>query len=178
MQKQIDLSTSRVFVIDGGFSTQLAKYVGSNIDGHALWSALFNVTNPTAVKQAHLDYLESGSQIILTNTYQASIEGFTQHLNMNRADSVALIKSTVKLAQDAREEFLQANKSCMVVPLIFASIGPYGAHLNDCSEYKGIYAANVTATTIQNWHKVRIEACIEAGVDGLAVETIPCQVCE
>lgn len=29
---------------------------------------------------------------------------------------------------------------------------------------------------IIKWHRIRIEACIEAGVNALAVETIPCQM--
>ena len=53
-----------------------------------------------------------------------------------------------------------------------------GAHLHDGSEYTGSYAEKVTAADIKAWHKARIEACIAAGVDGLAIETIPCQVCD
>jgi homocysteine S-methyltransferase len=29
---------------------------------------------------------------------------------------------------------------------------------------------------ILEWHKTRIDACVEAGVDGLAIETIPCKI--
>lgn len=61
-------------------------------------------------------------------------------------------------------------------PLIIASIGPFGAHLHDGSEYTGSYADYVEAKTITDWHRVRIEACLEAGVDALAIETIPCQM--
>jgi S-methylmethionine-dependent homocysteine/selenocysteine methylase len=51
-----------------------------------------------------------------------------------------------------------------------------GAHLHDGSEYTGSYENKVSVGTIKKWHKVRIQACIEAGVDGLAIETIPCLV--
>lgn len=51
-----------------------------------------------------------------------------------------------------------------------------GAHLHDGSEYTGSYETKVSVGTIKKWHKVRIQACIEAGVDGLAIETIPCLV--
>jgi homocysteine S-methyltransferase len=56
------------------------------------------------------------------------------------------------------------------------SIGPYGAHLHDASEYTGSYSTTVSAAKIQEWHSRRIEAVIAAGVDCLAVETIPCPV--
>jgi homocysteine S-methyltransferase len=166
----------RVMVIDGGFSTQLAFHVGSNIDGDPLWSARFNAVDPDAVIQSHLDFLESGAEIILTNTYQASVEGYTEHLHLDREQSIELIKSTVLLAHKARDKFLQSSEKQAEAPLIFASIGPYGAHLHDGSEYTGSYATKVTPAAIKKWHKVRIDACVAAGVDGLAIETIPCQV--
>lgn len=167
--------SNKVTVIDGGFSTQLAYHVGVNIDGDPLWSARFNAVEPSAVVQSHLDFLEAGAEIILTNTYQASVEGYTEHLKLDRAQSVDLIKSTVQLAHVARDKFLATHAS-QSPPRIFASIGPYGAHLHDGSEYTGSYATKVSPATIKKWHKVRIEACVEAGVDGLAIETIPCLV--
>lgn len=88
---------SNVIVIDGGFSTQLSKHVGP-VDGDPLWSARFNFTNPEAIELTHLDFLEAGAEVILTNTYQASVEGFTTYLPLNREQSIDLIKSTVKLA--------------------------------------------------------------------------------
>lgn len=60
-------------------------------------------------------------------------------------------------------------------PLILASIGPYGAHLHDGSEYTGEYVDHLTLKEITDWHRTRIDACIAAGVDALAIETIPCQ---
>lgn len=125
--------------------------------------------------QTHLDFLESGAEIILTNTYQASVEGYTQHLNLDREQSIELIKSTVELAHVARDKFMQSNGDSRP-PLIFASIGPYGAHLHDGSEYTGSYASKVTPAVLKKWHKVRIDACVQSGVDGLAIETIPCLV--
>ena len=113
-----------VVIIDGGFSTQLARYVGNNIiDGDPLWSARFNAVNPQAVVQSHLDFLSSGAEIILTNTYQASVEGYQEYLNLNREESCELIKSTVKLAHIARDKFLSSGVVRERLPLIFASIG-------------------------------------------------------
>lgn len=51
-----------------------------------------------------------------------------------------------------------------------------GAHLHDGSEYTGSYEKRVSPAAIKKWHRVRIDACIDGGVDGLAIETIPCLV--
>ncbi|KAG5672442.1 hypothetical protein PVAND_002570 [Polypedilum vanderplanki] len=163
-----------ITVIDGGFSTQLSFHVGENIDGDPLWSARFNAVNPEAVIQSHLDFLNAGAEIILTNTYQASIEGYQTYLDLDYHGSYELIKSTVKLAHIARDKFLSSHINHVKKPLIFASIGPYGAHLHDGSEYTGSYEKRVSPAAIKKWHKVRIDACVESGVDGLAIETIPC----
>lgn len=121
----VDINNKHVTTIDGGFSTQLAEYVGSNIDGDPLWSARFNAVQPEAVIQSHLDFLNAGAEIILTNTYQASIEGYKEYLQLDEQQSYDLIKSTVKLAHIARDKYLAEHRNVQK-PLIFASIGPYG----------------------------------------------------
>ncbi|XP_055539269.1 uncharacterized protein LOC129726502 [Wyeomyia smithii] len=166
----------RIIVIDGGFSTQLATHAGQAIDNDPLWSSRFNVTNPNAVIETHLDFLRAGSDCILTNTYQASIEGYMDYLDMNEEDSLKLIKTAVELAKLARSQYLAEkleNKSNKI-PWVVGSIGPYGAHLHDGSEYTGSYADTVPLARIQNWHRPRINAIVEAGADALAIETIPC----
>lgn len=96
-------------------------------------------------------------------------------MNLDETQSLDLIKNTVRLAHVAKAEYLKENPNTRE-PLIAASIGPYGAHLHDGSEYNGSYADTVPPEDIKEWHRRRIEACLEAGVDILAIETIPCQI--
>ncbi|XP_062535752.1 AP2-associated protein kinase 1 isoform X2 [Armigeres subalbatus] len=176
--RSLKLGSKKVIVIDGGFSTQLATHVGQSIDKDPLWSSRYNATNRGAVMATHMDYLRAGADCILTNTYQASIEGFMDFLDLSEEDSINLIKSTVDLAKMARTQYLEEkrdNKSHKI-PWVVGSIGPYGAHLHDGSEYTGSYADTVPFARIQNWHRQRINAVIEAGVDALAIETIPCRM--
>jgi len=49
---------SQIHVLDGGFSTQLSNHVSGPIDGTPLWSASFLHTNPNAVINTHLDFLQ------------------------------------------------------------------------------------------------------------------------
>lgn len=53
------------------------------------------------------------------------------------------------------------------------SVGPYGASLCDGSEYNGNYLDSIESKKLFDWHKPRIQALIEAGVDILLFETIP-----
>lgn len=111
--------------------------------------------------------------MIITNTYQASVEGFVQYLDLDEDQSLNLIISTVRLAHLARDRYMAEHPEKEKAPLIAASIGPYGAHLHDGSEYTGNYVDYVSKETLKKWHRVRLEAVVESGVDCLAIETIP-----
>lgn len=104
------MGIDKIMIIDGGFATQLTVHVGLRVDGDPLWSARFNSTNPNAVIETHLDFLRNGADAILTNTYQASVEGHMEYLNMNEKESIELIKSTVQLAHNARNKYMEEQE--------------------------------------------------------------------
>lgn len=162
-------------LLDGGFSTQLTKYVGNCVDGDPLWSAKFLETNKQACIQAHRDFIKAGADIIMTNTYQASIEGFKNYLNLDKDESIELIKESVSYIRKAIKLEMgdEMYGSTQKKVLIAGSVGPYGAGLHDGSEYRGEYVETTSAATISAWHTPRIEALLDAGVDLLAFETIP-----
>ena len=60
-------------ILDGGLSNVLEEQ-GCDLN-HKLWTANLLEKNPDAIIQAHLDYLKSGAQCIITSSYQASISG-------------------------------------------------------------------------------------------------------
>lgn len=97
------------------------------------------------------------------------------YLHLNKDESTELIKSTVRLAHLARTKFVEETSS-QCLPWIAGSIGPFGAHLHDASEYTGNYAKTITVDEIKKWHRERIDAILAVGVDLLAIETIPCAV--
>ncbi|XP_005182626.1 uncharacterized protein LOC101898193 isoform X2 [Musca domestica] len=168
----------KILVKCGGFSTQLAKHVGSKIDGDPLWGSRFDHENPSAVVRTHLDFLENGAQIILSNTYQSSVQGFMKHLKLSREQSIALMRKSVQLAKEARDLYLKnvvEKGGTTETILVMGSVGPYGAMLHDGSEYCGSYTDKVSKEEFQSFHRIRIDALLEENVDGLSVETIPCQ---
>lgn len=173
--------TIRVKILDGGFSSQLSKHMDTNFDKDPLWTARLLQTSPEAVIATHLDYLRAGSEIIETNTYQASIKGFIDHLHLTEKESFDLIKKAVNLAKEAvnlfcSEQKLISNDTKKYKPLIAGSCGPYGAFLHDRSEYTGNYNKYISKDILKEWHKSRIDALIDGGVDILAFETIPCEL--
>ena len=138
---------------------------GHKLDS-ALWSARLLHDDSDAIVQAHLAYFLAGAQVATTASYQASIGGFAQ-AGISQAEAAQLIRRSVRLAEQARARFDDGNERW-----IAGSIGPYGAALADGSEYRGDY--DLTVEELRSWHRPRIELLAEAGVDILALETIPC----
>ena len=162
------LQRERPILIDGGLATQ-CEAMGCDID-NALWSAVLLQSNPRALVDAHRAFLDAGAEIIATASYQASRKGFmASGLSADAADG--LIVSSVRLAEQAREEFLRDNPGKEHTPLIAASIGPFGAALNDASEYTGQYDA--TEEELREFHRGRLELLDGSEPDLLACETIP-----
>lgn len=154
----------RVLVLDGGLSTELERR-GYDISGD-LWSARLLRDEPDAVADAHSAFLQAGAQVITTASYQASPEGF-ERAGFELAEGRALVRRSVELAQRARAEGPAG-------PVwVAGSVGPFGAMLADGSEYTGDYGDAVDRQRLRDFHRARLEILIEAGVDVLAVETIP-----
>ncbi|XP_046686865.1 homocysteine S-methyltransferase 1-like [Homalodisca vitripennis] len=112
-------------LVDGGFETQLRKYVGSGFEGHPLWICRYLVENPEACRKAHQDYIQCGSDMIQTNTYQVTIDGFKKHLGFDREKTLEMIKSAVTICKEAIdiEKFKGHKSSVSTMGLVWAIWG-------------------------------------------------------
>ena len=157
-------------VIDGALATELESR-GYDLKDD-LWSAKILLEQPEAIKQLHYDYFKAGADCVITASYQATIEGFMKR-GLNKEGAIDLIKKSVRLAIEARDEFWaeETNRVGRSKPFVAASVGPYGAFLADGSEYRGNYG--LTEEQLIDFHRPRMKALVEAGADILVCETIP-----
>ncbi|KAE9453115.1 hypothetical protein C3L33_14994, partial [Rhododendron williamsianum] len=169
-------------IIDGGLATELERH-GADLND-PLWSAKCLISSPHLIRKVHLDYLEAGANIIISASYQATLQGFeTKGLSMEEGE--ALLRRSVEIACEAREMY--HNIGCKVSwdatgngeilkqrpVLVAASVGSYGAYLADGSEYSGIYGDAVTLEALKDFHRRRVQVLAESGADIIAFETIP-----
>jgi homocysteine S-methyltransferase len=154
-------------LLDGGLSNELERQ-GCDLN-QKLWSAKLLESNPEAIILAHLAYLESGAQCIITSSYQATLPGFMA-IGYDKPAASGLILKSVQLAEEARNRFMSLNPHAFK-PLIAASIGPYGAYLADGSEYRGDY--DISDQELSDFHEPRINLLATTTADILACETIP-----
>lgn len=156
-------------VLDGAFSTELERR-GFSIND-ALWSAIALYQRPDLVKAVHRSYYEAGADIVESASYQATIPGFVKK-GFTHDEAAALLRKTITLAREARDEFLAVHRLAnRPRPLVASSIGPYGAYLADGSEYRGHYGK--TKKELMDFHRERFHVLAEAGPDLFAFETIP-----
>jgi homocysteine S-methyltransferase len=148
----------QVLVLDGGLSTALEAQ-GLAIDG-AMWTGELLLTNPDAVTAAHRSFVDAGADIIITGSYQLSFEG-GRRAGWSDDDVEHAFRNSTTAAR------LAANDDTLVA----ASIGPFGAHLNDGSEFRGNYG--VSDHAIREYHDRRLDVLLDTEPDLLALETMP-----
>lgn len=165
------LAQNKLMILDGALATELE---GKGLDlNDTLWSAKVLAEQPQFIEQVHYEYFLAGADIATTASYQASIEGFMKK-GYTEEEACRYITDSVKIAVRARDRFWadEKNRIGRPRPLIAGSVGPYGAYLADGSEYRGDY--KIAEADLAAFHRSRIRLLVEAGVDFLACETIPC----
>ncbi|BCW74855.1 homocysteine S-methyltransferase [Arthrobacter sp. NicSoilB11] len=154
-------------VADGALATELEAR-GCDLND-ALWSAKVLLEQPELIRDVHRDYFAAGANIATTASYQATPRGFAAR-GMGEREALELVALSARLADEARRQHLEDHPDAGPL-LVAGSVGPYGAYLADGSEYRGDYA--LTAEEFQDFHAPRIAALVDAGVDLLALETLP-----
>ncbi|XP_040374085.1 homocysteine S-methyltransferase 3 [Rosa chinensis] len=167
-------------VLDGGFATELERH-GADLND-PLWSAKCLVSSHL-VRRVHLDYLDAGANIIITASYQATIQGFGAK-GFSKEEAKPLVRKSVEIAIEAREiyydkctkgswAFVDTGKPSRHPVLVAASVGSYEAYLADGSEYSGNYGDAVTLETLKDFHRERVQILANSGADLIAFVTTP-----
>nr|XP_043609885.1 homocysteine S-methyltransferase 2-like [Erigeron canadensis] len=171
-----------VAVIDGGLATELERY-GADLND-PLWSAKCLVNSTHLIRQVHLDYLEAGADIIITASYQATIQGF-EAKGYSSKDGEIMLRRSVEIACEARDVYYQRCRESSSEYtgdgrifkhrpiLVAASVGSYGAYLADGSEYSGDYGEAMDLEFLKDFHRKRVQVLAGSGADLIAFETVP-----
>ena len=170
------LTQKEIIILDGALATELESR-GCDLS-NALWSAEVLISDPSLIYRTHLDYYRAGADVAITASYQATPLGLQKHLGLDEHRSIELIQQSAKLAKQARDAFERELEEKEVSPveltkdlLVAGSVGPYGAFLANGAEYRGDY--QLPRDEMKAFHRLRIKALVDAGVDILACETLP-----
>lgn len=173
--------TGTIQILDGGLGTSLEDSYGIKFT-HAtpLWSSHLITSDPDTLRACQRDFVEAGADVLLTATYQVSIEGFARTATAEFPTGVPregigrYLRTAVDVAAEAATA--TAAKGGAFVAL---SLGPYGACMVPGQEYSGRYDdAHADEEALYRWHLERLQ--LFTAVDGLmervryvAFETLP-----
>jgi homocysteine S-methyltransferase len=168
-----------VRILDGGLGTSLQDQHGVTFDSSTpLWASHLLVSDPTTLLACQRDFVTAGSDVLLTATYQVSIEGFARTKTPEFPDGIPrpaigkYLRTALATAEQAR--------ACSSAAKIALSLGPYGACMIPGQEYSGRYdAEHDSEETLFQWHLERLRLFLEADeklaerVQYVAFETLP-----
>ena len=179
-QEQLtDLLRQRILILDGAMGTMIQNrhltetdFRGESFKNHPVDlkgnNDILSITQPHIIREIHKTFLESGSDIIETNTFTATkfsqVEYKTEHLiyEINR--------TSAQNARAAVNEFLQINpqRQCFVA----GSLGPTGKTLSISPDIHNPGARDVTFDQMAEAYAEAVRGLIHGGVDLLIIETI------
>lgn len=166
------LLDKKVLLLDGGLGTTLEDQHGIKFDSKTpLWSSHLLLTDPDLLERVQNEFVRAGADILLTPTYQASHEGFSNtELNGEKVDFFEEICQYLDLGIDISRHAFN-NKPGLVA----LSLGAYGAIMTPSQEYGGQYEDMCNENKLEHWHVARIAMFWASWekVDLVAFETIP-----
>jgi homocysteine S-methyltransferase len=167
-----------VQILDGGLGTSLQDKYGVAFDGSTpLWASHLLVADPATLLACQRDFGAVGIDVLLTATYQISVEGFGRTTTAEFPNGIPrnaigpFLQAAVDIAEQAKIH--EHTKLAL-------SLGPYGACMIPGQEYSGKYdAAHDSEDALYHWHLNRLRLFME--VDGakfsrieyVAFETLP-----
>ena len=134
-------------VTDGSWGTQLQNRGLKRGECPDSW----NLSHPEAVEEVARQYVDAGSQIVLTNTFGGSRLSLGRFKLGDKA--VAINTAGVEISKKAA-----GNRAA-----VFASIGPTG---------KMLLTKETTEEELKNAFEEQADAQAQAGADGIIVETM------
>ncbi len=171
-----EIIKQKVLVLDGAMGTMIQVYKLneedyrgerfknhiSNIKGN---NDILTLTRPDIIKQIHCEYLEAGSDIIETNTFNSNV---ISQKDYNMEEIVYELNfESAKLAREACNNYSQIKPR-----FIAGSIGPTNKTLSMSPDVNDPSFRDVSFNEMKESYKVQINGLIDGGVDVLLVETI------
>lgn len=162
-------------ILDGGLGELVAKR-GNDILGGSLWSGQLIHSNPAVFDSIADEWLSAGSEILLTATYQVTIEVLCKEFSLTRSEAERSVRGhcdalqrTTSAYWDALPAQKRANRRTPVVGL---SLGPLSAIHPDYDEFSSHYGSEITDTVLHDFHNDRVKSFYTDAVKVIAFETI------
>jgi methionine synthase I (cobalamin-dependent) len=142
-----ELLKNKPVILDGAWGTQLQSKGLPDGACPDEW----NLSSPEKVEEVAREYVEAGSQIIITNTFSAT--------------RICLEQSGLaeKVIEINRAAVQISNRAAGAKAMVFASLGPTG---------RSLFMGEVSSELVAQSYQEQAAALASGGADGLVVETM------
>jgi len=170
---------NRILILDGAMGTMIQQFnlqeedyrgerfrdLPGQMKGN---NDMLSLTQPDIIQSIHARYLEAGSDIIETNTFNANaismadygMESYVREMNLKSAS----------IAKEVADKYTKLNPE--KPRFVAGSIGPTNKSASISPDISDPAFRNVTFEELYLAYKEQIEALLEGGVDVLLIETI------
>lgn len=178
-QKLEDIIQKKILILDGAMGTMIQKhkllekdYRGEEFKDHPKLQKgnndLLSITNPEIIRGIHRQYLESGADIITTNTFNSNRISMSDY---GMEDQVYdMNRQSARLAAEAIMDF--ENTSTPESHYIAGTLGPTNRTASMSSDVNDPGARAITFDELVYAYSEQARGLIDGGVHILLVETI------
>ena len=179
MKNIYEISKKRILILDGAMGTMVQSYELSEADfrgkrfiNHSIDlkgnNDILSLTKPKIIQEIHSKYLQAGSDIISTNTFNATRISQADYKMEDRVWEINYQSATI--AREVADKFTQKNpdKPRFVVGVL----GPTNRTASISPDVSDPSARNITFDELVIAYSEGAKALIAGGVDFLMVETI------
>jgi len=178
MKKIEDILKKRIMLLDGGMGTMIQEHKlsedeyrsklfkdhNSSLQGN---NDLLSITQPKIIKDIHLKYLNAGSDIIETNTFNAN--SISQE-DYDLQDKVFEMNfESAKIAREVVDKFNEENNK---QAFVCGSIGPTNRTASLSPKVEDLSYRNVTFDELYDAYYEQIDGLVQGGIDIVMIETI------
>ncbi len=174
-----DILHNRILVLDGAMGTMIQRYELAKTDFHGKRFAshpvdltgnndVLNLTRPDVIQEIHRAYLEAGSDIIETNTFNATsvsqadygMETYVYEMNREGA----------RIAREAADEF--SKRTPEKPRFVAGSVGPTSKTLSISPDVTDPGFRAISFDQLKEAYVEQVRGLIEGGVDLILIETV------
>lgn len=174
-----DLLEDRILILDGAMGTMIQSYnlteadyrgdrfkdYDSDLQGN---NDLLSITQPQIIKEIHSAFLEAGSDIIETNTFNGtSISQADYHMEELAYE---LNKASAENAREVADRFTKKNSQ--KPRFVAGAIGPTNKTLSLSPDVEDPGYRAITFDQLAEAYREQIKGLVDGGVDILLIETI------
>ncbi len=182
MKKSIqECLNERILIIDGAMGTMIQQYKLEEKDyrGERFkdWhkdvkgnNDLLSLTQPQIIRAIHKAYLDSGADIIETNTFSSTSIAQADYDMQSLAYELNV--AAAQCARKAIDDFNATSKQTNNCKFVAGAIGPLNKTLSLSPDVNNPGFRTVTFDEVANAYYEQIKGLVDGGVDLLLIETI------